>query len=337
MADVTRPNTGIVPIAEKVRTLAAERAEDADRSRRLAPEVIDAVHEAGFARHFVSAEHSGHEGTFRELTDAVITLGEGCAATAWCASLSAFSSRFATHLPPEGQQSRWGETPDTFIAVGMPPMGRAVAVDGGHRVTGRWNYVSGVDFAEWVLLCAVLPPADAGEPRMPFYALPRGSYDVAATWDNIGMRATSSHTVVVDDVFVPEHLSFDRADMITGRNQWSGVPTHNVPFQAVGGLTFVAPAAGAGAGALNACASAMAGKKNSVSATIDLVRASGQVDAPKVFVEQNAAVLDNRTFTADLMARNERNAAVAANLLVQAVGGMVRAAGTSGLAEGHPL
>lgn len=331
----TQLDTGLVLVAEKVRSLAAEHAAAADRDRRLSPEVVGALREAGFARHFVSAELGGSQGGFAELTQAVLALGEGCAATAWCASLSAFSARFAAHLPQEGHHELWGSSPDTFVVTGLPPMGKAVAVDGGHRLTGRWNYVSGVDFADWALLCGMVP--GDGEPEARFFALPKVNFTVVESWDSIGMRATSSHAVVVDDVFVPSHLSFPRGDMLSGHNGWSSVPAHNVPFQAVGGLTFVAPAAGAAFGALGACAAALAGKKLSVSAGIDLVRSSGQIEAARLLVEQNATVLDERSFTPALMARNERNGAFAAESLVEAVGGLVRAAGTSGLSESAPL
>ena len=329
------PDTGLVPVAEKVRLLAAEHAAAADRDRRLAPEVVEALREAGFARHFVAAGLGGSQGTFTELARAVQTVGEACASTAWCASLAALSSRFAAHLPAEGHREIWGTSADTFVVTGQPPMGKASTVDGGHRLSGRWTYVSGADFAEWALLCGMV--ATDGEPEARFFALPRKSFTVLETWDSVGMKATSSHSVVVDDVFVPEHLSYARTDMLTGRNSWSSVPSHNVPFQAVGGLTFVGPAVGAAYGALTAATNAMSGKKVNTTQGVDLCRASAQIDSARFLVEQNAKVLDERTFTPRLMARCERNAAFTAESLVDAVGTLVRAAGTSGFSENSPL
>jgi alkylation response protein AidB-like acyl-CoA dehydrogenase len=323
-------NTGLATLAEKVKLLAAEHAAQADATRKLAPEVVEALREAGFARHFVAAERGGAQGTFAELTQAIFTVGQGCSAAAWCASLSAYSSRFAGHLPEAGHEELWGSSPDTFVVTALPPMGKGAQVEGGYRLGGRWTYVSGVDFAEWALLCGVV-----GEESR-FFALPRKDFAVIETWDSVGMKATSSHTVVVDDVFVPAHLSFARPDMIAGTS-WSPVPSHNVPFQAVGGLTFAAPAVGAAMGALDAAVAALSGKKLSVTSSVDLVRAGAQIDAARMLVEQNAKVIDDREFTPAAMARNERNGAYSAEVLVDAVGGLVRAAGTSGLAEGAAL
>ncbi|MFI8002453.1 hydrolase [Streptomyces sp. NPDC086010] len=328
--------TGLVEAADRLRLLAAVHAGDADAGRVLSHEVTDAIREAGFARHFVAARFGGAEGSFDELTRAVVSVGQGCAASAWCASLAAYSARFAAHLPEEGHQALWGTSPDTVVATGLMPAGRARPVDGGWRVTGRWAYVSGIDFADWVMLCAAVGGGE-GPPRLRFFTLPRGSYAVQETWDSVGMRATGSHTVVVDDVFVPGHLSFDRTDMLTGRNGTSGVPAHNVPFQAVGGLTFIAPVVGAATGALEAAAGSVTGRRRNQTAELTFVRASGRIDAARALVEQNAQVLDRRLFTPEHMARNERNATYAAESLREAVALLVGAAGTGGLGEGHAL
>ncbi|MFE7415229.1 acyl-CoA dehydrogenase family protein [Streptomyces laurentii] len=331
-------DTGLFPAAEKLRALAARHAADADTTRVLSREVTDTIREAGFARHFVAARFGGTEGTFDELTRAVVAVGEGCAASAWCASLAAYSARFASHLPEEGHQALWGAGagPDTVVATGLMPAGRAKAADGGWRVTGQWAYVSGVDFADWVMVCAAVAGQD-GPPALRFFTLPRGAYTVRETWDSVGMRATGSHTVVVDDVFVPWHLSFDRADMLTGRNGASTVPAHNVPFQAVGGLTFIAPVVGAATGALAACAGSITGRRRNQTAELTVVRASGRIDAARHLVTENAAVLDGRLFTPEHMARNERNATFAAEMLREAASLLVGAAGTGGLGEKHEL
>lgn len=125
------PAAGLVPAADRLRLLAARHAADADTGRSLSREVTDAIREAGFARHFVAARFGGTEGSFADLTRAVMSVGEGCAASAWCASLAAYSARFASHLPEQGHQELWGAGPDTFVATGLMPAGRA-------RPHGRW-------------------------------------------------------------------------------------------------------------------------------------------------------------------------------------------------------
>lgn len=333
---------GLLPLAETLAVVAARAAGTADRERRLAPAVVEGIRSAGFARHFVPADLGGTEGSFAELADAVVAVGEGCASAAWCASLTAFSARFAGHLPRPAQEELWRGSPDALVATALPPTGTATPVAGGYRVTGRWGYVSGVDDAEWVLVCATVAGGDVGGDggaELRFLLLPRRDCAVLDTWDSIGMRATSTHTVLVQDVVVPAHRTFDRADMISGTSRGSDLPAHNVPFQAVGGMTFIAPAVGAGHGALRACVAAMEGKRRGAGAgaELDLVRASGRIDAARLLVAQNAEVLDRRSFTPSAMARNERNAAFAADQLAVAAAELQRAAGTAGLSENGSL
>ncbi|MBW1602473.1 hydrolase [Streptomyces sp. JJ66] len=343
MLTQTPPDTGLETAADEVRQLAAHRAPEADRSGALDPEVVRAVRRAGFGRHFVARHLGGAEGTFAALTRAVSTVGEGCAATAWCASLAAYSSRFASLLPPQGHEELWGRDPDTLVATGLVPSGRAEASGDDWSLSGSWGYVSGIDDADWALVCApVADPASgtapaAGPPETRFFALPRGSYQVTPTWDATGMRATGSHTLTVQDARVPAHLSFSRRAMLSGHNAHSTVPAHNVPFQAVGGLTFIAPALGAAVGCLAAGAAALGARRRTQAAELALVRASGRIDAARHLVAQNAEVIDDRHFTPELMARNERNATFAAELLQEAVGLVVRASGTGGLAQGRPV
>ncbi len=315
--------------AGKLRILAGEHAAAADRDRALAPEVVAAVREAGFARYFVPTGWGGEgDGGFAELTRAVAGVGEACPATAWGASLWAYASRIAGFLPGEGQRELWSRSPDTLVAAGLIPAGKAApAEDGGWLLNGQWPYVSGVESSDWVLLCGTVPGAEGGV-DFRFFALPRGAYRIRESWDSVGMRATGSHTVVVRDAAVPAHLSFNRVDLFRGRG---------VPFPAVAGLTFVAPVVGAASGALTAYVEGLTGRKRTASQEIALVRAAGRIEAARRLVEDNAELADSGPFSPPSLARSERNATCAAELLAESVNELMRAAGTSGLAESRPL
>jgi hypothetical protein len=45
-------------------------------------------------------------------------------------------------MPPHAAREIWGR-PDAAMAWGSGPQGRAIAVPGGYRVTGRWDFASG--------------------------------------------------------------------------------------------------------------------------------------------------------------------------------------------------
>lgn len=332
MAIDTFSDTGLTKAAEKVRPILAEHAARVDAERSLPKEVIAALTEAGFARHFVPDRWGGNEASFAEVTRAVAAIGEECPNAAWCASLSAYAGRFAAFLPEQGQQQIWGSGPDVFIVAALVPSGTAEQVQGGWHVSGRWFYCSGIDFADWALICG--PAGDRSQAK--FFAVPRDACKIIPTWDSIGLRATTSHTIEVDTT-VPNHLVFPFGQLASGQNPNSEANCHNVPIRAVGNLAFIPPALGAATGAFNAAVSVLKGKRHHSDLDLLLVRASAQIDAARLLVERNAEVSDSGALSPYLLARNERDAALGAELLTSAVDALVRACGTSGLSESHPL
>jgi alkylation response protein AidB-like acyl-CoA dehydrogenase len=105
---------------------------------------------------------------------------------------------------------------DGFPLVGMSgaPTAKATAVDGGYRVTGRWQYGSGDLQAHYVFAGAVVVD-DAGNPQMQGPAPLMLNFGFRAAditplgnWDTIGLRATGSVDFSVTDVFVPDDMVF---------------------------------------------------------------------------------------------------------------------------------
>ena len=83
--------------------------------------------------------------------------------------------------------------------------GAAVAVDGGYRVDARKTPVSGCEVGD-VLVTSIRWQDAFDGPQVIHCSIPfdAAGVSIEQTWDTLGMRATGSHTVVLDDVFVPE-------------------------------------------------------------------------------------------------------------------------------------
>ncbi|WP_328980583.1 acyl-CoA dehydrogenase family protein [Streptomyces canus] len=325
---------------ETLAALAAKTADEADRTGVLAPDVIAAFADSGIPRHFVPARWGGTDGGFTELTRTLTAVGQSCAAAAWIGSMFAYTARFATHLPVRAQEEVWADSPDTLWVPGLVPTGQSVRTEGGHRLSGRWTYVSGVEFADWALLAGPQHGPDASPPL--FHAVPRAHFTVEHTWDAVGMRATGSHTVVLDDVEVPAHRTVPLAEVLSGFNKTSRSVQHNVPLAAVGGLTCIAPVLGAARSALSACVATVTGKRTGAApggtAALDgaLARAAAELDSAALLVERVATVLDAGESRVHAM-RNARDAAYAGQLLRDAVGGLMKAAGTAAQDRGSAL
>lgn len=90
--------------------------------------------------------------------------------------------------------------------------GRARRVDGGWRVSARKSPASGCEAGQLLVTSVRWDEAPAG-PRVLHFALPMSAEGVRIerTWDTLGLRATGSHTVVLEEVFVPDAaVSLDR-------------------------------------------------------------------------------------------------------------------------------
>ena len=329
----TRTPGSPVPSSPGAFPVAAEHAPAADRDRRLTGEVVAELTSAGFARHFVPRRFGGTEGGFEALLGPVAALGEACTSAAWLGMLWAAHGRFAALLPEEGQRDLWGGSPDVRISAAlMPPAGRAEPVEGGWRVTGTWGCVSGVECADWLLAAA--PEAGGDGRRVRVFALPAGAAEVTDTWDATGLRGTGSHTAAVRDVFVPHHRTFDQTALLRGGDAPGLARCHTAPAQLAGGLLFCAPALGAARRALDvwsgwAASKAPHGRPQYDSAAVreTLAVASAHIDAAGLLLHRAARRADTDPVTADLVAANQRDAAVAAGLLADAVDRMFRTGG----------
>lgn len=337
---------------------AASGATAADLDRCLAPEVVDALTRAGFGRHFVPRRWGGDEETFRALLIRATAVGEACASAAWCAALYAAHGRFAAYLPYEGQRDLWAASPDVRIAAGItPPAGTAVRVDAGWRLHGEWSCVSGVGSADWVLLAAVEqdqgPTATRGErgrvgedapsgrPAARVFAVPAADVRVLDSWHATGVRGTGSHTVVASGVLVPDRRGFPLAELLAGAPGEGRARCHAVPAMLGGGLMFAAAGLGAARHALAAWTrwavrpsgpEGVAPLPADGAARAALARSSAETEAARLLLEAAAGRVDeadpaDARATAQAVALNRRDTAVAMDLLVGAVERLFRTGG----------
>ena len=98
------------------------------------------------------------------------------------------------------------EDPSVVMCGSTAAVGRADKVDGGYRVSGQWQFVSGCHNAQ--VFCATVRVWEDGamvESLPNVYAvLPQGDYEILDTWYTGGLCGSGSHDVRVDDVFIPD-------------------------------------------------------------------------------------------------------------------------------------
>jgi len=140
------------------------------------------------------------------------------ASVAWCMSQGSGVSMAAAYLDPKVAHELFGD-PRAVVATGAPSAGaKAIAVDGGYRVTGHWMFASGSKHSHWLGGHSTLCDAD-GKPRLgpdgrPLeqrtMLFPKSSARMIDVWQVIGLCGTGSDDYEVKDLFVPEAYSFTR-------------------------------------------------------------------------------------------------------------------------------
>lgn len=222
----------------------AERAPEAERQRRVHDVTIAEAEAAGFFALLAPVTAGGQGANFAEFMDVVRRLATGCASTAWTLAFLALHAWMLCKFPAQAQAEFFRDGKIPLAPAPLAPTGTAEAVDGGYRVTGRWEWATSINHSDWVLVNAI--DSASGEPR--FCAMPLSAVEIEDVWYVSGMAATGSQAVRVTGVFVPEHMTLPGRQMAAGSSPGEALhPGSTLTYPLRAGLAMVAatPAVGA--------------------------------------------------------------------------------------------
>jgi alkylation response protein AidB-like acyl-CoA dehydrogenase len=254
---------GLVERLAALAPMVADQAATAERERKPVDAVMRAIEETGAYRWFVPRCYGGYEYSLSSFMDVGMILGEACTSTAWVTTFCMEHNWLLALYDGAAQDDIFGSQPYIIAPGTLSPGGKAVAVDGGYRVTGRWQWGTGVMHADWVMVAALTPVAYQEGPALCMYVLPRREAEVIDTWQVEGMVGTGSNDIAVTDVFVPAHRMVDLAAVRDGTSPGSRVhdtPLYRMPMLPVLGLTAAAPLVGAARRAVALFEERMAGR-----------------------------------------------------------------------------
>ena len=215
--DSTLPD-GERALLERARALIpllAERAPGATTARILPAETIAEYRAAGILRILQPRRFGGMQGRFSLFSRIVDELTYGCASSAWVYAVLAEHQWIIAQYPEEAQIDVWGENPEAVASSSLAPREAARPVPGGWRLSGHYPFSSGCDYAQWAIIGAFLGPK--GDPRGVAYLLvPLAAAEIVDDWQVLGLLGTGSKSLVLYDVFVPEHRSVMVSDLFAG-------------------------------------------------------------------------------------------------------------------------
>ena len=194
----------------------AERAPAATASRRLPPETIAEYHDTGILRILQPRRFGGIEGRFSLFARIAEELSWGCASSAWVYAVLAEHQWILAQYPEQAQTDVWGDDPLAVASSSLAPRAKAEPVpSGGWRLSGRYTFSSGCDYAQWAIIGAFL--GEMGDPRHIAYLLvPLAETEIVDDWHVLGLAGTGSKSLLLRDVFVPQHRCVMTADLFAG-------------------------------------------------------------------------------------------------------------------------
>jgi 3-hydroxy-9,10-secoandrosta-1,3,5(10)-triene-9,17-dione monooxygenase len=241
-------------IVRRARALApaiASRAAQAEIDRRVPKESIDELKASGLCRLYTPERWGGCPNGISAVLPAIIEIAKACTSTGWVFGFINFHAWIVAQYPEEAQAEVWAETPDAPVATSFVPMCKAVAVEGGFRMSGKSPWSSGIHHCGWIAAGAMIE-VRPGEFVHNLMLVPKADFTIVDDWYSMGLRGSGSNSVVFEDVFVPAHRVLAFSDLVnaTGPGAASaGHPMYQIPLlMGVEGL-IAAPLVGAALGA----------------------------------------------------------------------------------------
>lgn len=181
---------------------------------RLPESLVQTMAQSGLFQLFVPRAIGGPEIDPITAFRAVEELSKVDGSVGWCSFVASAVSIYTGWLPAGLGREMFGKPPDVRVAGSFRPTANAQRVDGGYKIGGRWNYVSGVNHANWLFLnCNIVdgsgPVLDSkGVPVTRMMAVPADSGTIKQTWSTLGMRGTGSNDLTIDEEIVSDERTF---------------------------------------------------------------------------------------------------------------------------------
>ena len=359
VAETRPPAAAAIPSADELvsraRALAPklrERAIKAERDRNIPRESVDDYIAAGLIHTLQPKRWGGYEHDHETMFNIAIELGKStCGSSAWCLNYLGDHACILAHFPEEAQHDVWSRDKAACIATSAAPTGKVSVAPGGYKLDGRWSWCSGLRHSQWIMIGGLAFRDGEHHPDMRLYLVPVPEAKQEDTWFCAGLSATGSNTVVLDNVFVPEHRSVSFATLRDAHSPGSRIntnPIYRTPFIAVHSYALLGPAMGLARGAyaeftqwtrqryLTYTQLAIA---QHVPVQIRLAEIGAQIDAAELLARRCLATAraDYTGMTIETRTLLRRDWTYAMKMLRDAMDALVKIGGSSGLMQSNPI
>jgi alkylation response protein AidB-like acyl-CoA dehydrogenase len=191
------------------------------------------------------------------------------ASTAWCLGQCSVCAMIAAALDHDSADEIFNTAPG-ILAWGAVAH-EARAVEGGYRVTARWDFASGSRQASWLGAHVRIANADGtprknadGSPEMCTILFPLASAVMHDVWQAIGLAGTGTDSYEVKDLFIPDRFAVFR-DVPSALREPG--PLYRLPTGSTFSLGFAAVSLGVARATLDAAIALARAKHQSLAAS----------------------------------------------------------------------
>jgi 3-hydroxy-9,10-secoandrosta-1,3,5(10)-triene-9,17-dione monooxygenase len=321
------------------------RAAEAEALRKLPPETVADLKRAALHRLCQPRRYGGAELPLDAAVDVITVLARGCAAIAWVCAIYCDHSILLGRFDDAAGADVWGANPDALVSAGFLPAGTAERVAGGWRISGKWGFASGCDYADWLLVGS--PLADAqGQPMPSLCLVPRREVAIEDNWHVMGLAGTGSKNLVIESTVVPDYRILPLAKVgggAFGGGRADVPPLYRLPHFPTVPFLFLATGLGIAESLLEL--TIKSAHRPTVrgpilaevqSMQLHIAEAAAEIDCARTLVirdcaEAMAAMREGRPLTMQERARNRRDQGYAGKLCRNAVERLFGTTGAHGI------
>jgi alkylation response protein AidB-like acyl-CoA dehydrogenase len=195
----------------------AAREAAASAARSVPDETIADYHRTGILRALQPQRFGGHQASFDVFSRIVETLAAGCAASAWVYAVLGEHQWIIACMSDRAQIDVWGDNPNAVASSSLAPRETALRTAGGWRLSGKFPFSSGCRHAQWAIIGAW------AEQKIHYLLIPMQHIEIIDDWHVLGLRGTGSCSLLLNDVFIPDHRTILLRDLLNGSTPGSAI------------------------------------------------------------------------------------------------------------------
>ena len=208
---------GPAALLEALKTLRPEISKSASRienSQIMEHNIFKKIVATGLLRSLHPKALGGAEYSAPDMLPLIEEIAKADGSTAWSFMVAAEMPALFQRFSDEVLSLVFSEDCDVLARAPLTPKPGTVKDDGGFLVNGTWPLASGSYAADWFIVAGFVSDKNGSnhtsagdQPELRIFLIPGEKVEIHDNWSSIGLRATDSHDITIENIFVPEAYS----------------------------------------------------------------------------------------------------------------------------------